>query len=96
MEKYIVKIPAIGTHIDDNAFGGHYIDKWKQERMIERAKQSWKERINAPLQLQSRMHTEKTPEHPIPWMEYYTAPNPYFGWKEEQLEIVIEKEPIEI
>ena len=93
MEKYVVKIPAIGTLIDDNAFGGHYVDKWKQERMRAEAKRRWKDSIQAPLRLQSRAHTEKTPENPIPWMEYYTAPNPYFGWKEEQLKIVVEKKP---
>jgi len=61
--------------------------------MIEDAKRRWKESIQAPLQLQSRMHTEKTAEHPVPWIEYYTAQNPYYGMKEEQLKIVIEKKP---
>lgn len=92
MKKHVVRIPAVGTYVD-GGIGGHYIEDWHQRRMIEDAKRRWKESIQAPLQLRSRIRTEKTAEHPVPWMEYYNAPNPYYGMKEEQLKIVIEKKP---
>ena len=88
---YTVTIPKIGTHIDDNAFGGHYVDKWHQEKMIEMAKQRWKNTITCPLSLYSKMHANDKNHVPSSWIEYYTASNPYYGWKENQLKIVIEK-----
>lgn len=87
-KQHVVYIPKIGTHVDDNAFGGHYITKWEQKRLIEDAKRSWKRTINCPKQL---INVECMPNEKTPYLhlESKIVDNPYFGWKENQLKIVI-------
>lgn len=86
-KQHVVYIPKIGTHVDSNAFGGHYITKLEQERLIEDAKRGWKRTINCPKQLinVACMPNEETP---YPHLEFKIVDNPYFGWKESQLKIV--------
>lgn len=87
MNTYKVYIRKIGDWIDDDAVGGHYVDKNYQERKIAEAKQQWKNTINCPLSIYSKL--SKSKEIGLLEMVYMAEPNPYYGWKEEQLEIII-------
>ena len=87
MEKRIVYIPKVGDHIDDNAFGGHYVTEESQARIIKSIKERWNRDIKCPKQFNSRC-VEGNGDIPYPHMEYFITDNPYFGWEERQLEII--------
>lgn len=88
MEKYIVRIPKVGTIID-NGIGDCEFSEWQQELRIQRIKEQWKETIKCQKCLKTKFmyNVNHNPSH---WIEYFIEDNPYYGWKEEQLEIIIE------
>lgn len=85
MKTHKVYIPKIGDYID-GGIGGFYVDEFYQNEKIEEAKQRWREAIKCEQRLVSE--TVKKEGKP-PYLKFKTAPNPYFGWKESQLEIII-------
>jgi len=87
MEKYIVKIPKVGTLID-NGIGDCYLSKWQQDLMIESAKQQWEETIQCPKTLISEFKCDNNHIPPC-YIDYHLIDNPYYGWKKEQLKIII-------
>ena len=86
MEKHVVYIPKIGTWID-GGIGGFEVDERYQERKIEEVKEQWKKTISCKLSLVTELVSGK--DEDVPHFEYKFAPNPYYGWKESQLEIII-------
>lgn len=86
MKKHIVKIPKVGTCVDNGVYDS-YVDRRKQDLLIERAKQSWKNLICCPKNLVKEI---KYDENQHPYLYYYLKENPYYGCKENQLKIVIE------
>ena len=86
-EKHIVYVRKVGDHVDDNAFGGHYVTKESQARMIQEIKEGWKRAIKCPKQLVSKCVLADD-DIPYPHMVYSVEDNPYFGWSEKQLKIV--------
>ena len=89
MEKHTVYIPKVGTHVDNNAFGGHYVTKFEQDMMVLDAVESWKRTIKYPKRLETEIGMSDGTDgfEPQPKLITKVVANPYFGWKEEQLEI---------
>lgn len=88
MERYIVKIPKVGTLIN-NGIGDCYLEQWQQDLRIKRAKQSWKNTISCPKRLVVETKYDEN-HYPPYYLDYHLEDNPYYGWKEKQLKIVIE------
>lgn len=88
LKKHIVKISKVGTLID-NGIGDCYLEQWQQDLRIKRAKQEWKNTIQCPkiLVYETKHDKNHIPEY---WIDYHLEDNPYYGWKESQLKIVIE------
>lgn len=86
--KHVVYVPKVGTHIDSNAFGGHYVTKEEQKWLIEEEKRKWRHTIKCPKQVKS-ICCMADKDTPYPHLKFEYVANPYFGWKEKQLKIVI-------
>ena len=85
MKTHKVYIPKIGDYIY-GGIGGFFVDEFYQNRKIEEAKQQWREIIKCEKHLVSEIVRE---EGKPPYFKFEIATNPYFGWEESQLEIII-------